>query len=122
MISFEKCKVGSSFLFIKRCALSQHFDVIHVSKWLQVLCKKYVHTCQGSTDWASASRKVAVLSQLYALYEALWLIHGLLCYSITVQQSIHGSLRNQGVSTSGVPYVTGSDGFTVQEVTKVIWG
>lgn len=44
-----------------------------------------------------------------------------LCSSVTVQQSIHGSLRNQGVSTSGVPYVTGSDGFTVQEVTKVIW-
>lgn len=40
---------------------------------------------------------------------------------VTVQRSIHGSLQNQGVSTSGVPYVTGSDGFTVQEVTKVIW-
>ncbi|XP_052707627.1 proteasomal ATPase-associated factor 1-like [Crassostrea angulata] len=39
-------------------------------------------------------------------------------YKQGVQRSIHGSLRNQGVSTSGVPYVTGSDGFTVQEVTK----
>ena len=36
------------------------------------------------------------------------------------QPAIHGSLQNQGLSVEGVPYVAGSGGFTVQEVTKVL--
>ncbi|XP_048771040.2 proteasomal ATPase-associated factor 1-like [Ostrea edulis] len=39
-------------------------------------------------------------------------------YKSGAQPAIHGSLHNQGLSSDGVPYVTGSDGFTVQEITK----
>ncbi|XP_062596467.1 proteasomal ATPase-associated factor 1-like [Saccostrea cucullata] len=39
-------------------------------------------------------------------------------YKPGAQPSVHGSLYNQGLSSDGVPYVTGSDGFSVQEVTK----
>nr|XP_022287588.1 proteasomal ATPase-associated factor 1-like isoform X2 [Crassostrea virginica] len=39
-------------------------------------------------------------------------------YKQGAQPAIHGSLQNQGLSVEGVPYVAGSGGFTVQEVTK----
>ena len=33
---------------------------------------------------------------------------------------MHGNLQSQGLSTEGIPYVSGSEGFTVENVTKVM--
>ncbi|XP_060080166.1 proteasomal ATPase-associated factor 1-like [Ylistrum balloti] len=39
-------------------------------------------------------------------------------FKTEIPPSTHGKLTSQGASSDGIPYVTGSDGFAVQEVTK----
>lgn len=55
------------------------------------------------------------------MYGCTWIKIWLVYFNLTDAQSIHGELESQGQSSDGIPYVTGSDGFSVQQITKVVF-